>query len=216
MKLGGAAAVGAGAANCCRRRCNRACRCRGSPAPAAETTKADITLQIAPVALELAPNHIISTIGYNGTCPGPVLRMREGVPVTVDVINDTDAPEFVHWHGLFVPAEVDGAEEEGTPPVPPHGRRRYQFTPKPAGTRWYHTHAMAGADLHRGTYTGQFGFLMIDSGNDPGHYDQEVFLALRDWEPFFSSEAWTPTSRRTRGRSRKSRRCSIRARTAWK
>ena len=159
---------------------------QGNAAPTPEG-KADITLQIAPVALELAPNRIISTIGYNGTCPGPILRMKEGVPVTVDVINETDTPEFVHWHGLFVPAEVDGAEEEGTPPVPPNGRRRYQFTPKPPGTRWYHSHAMAGNDLHKGTYTGQFGFLMIDSGKDPGRYDQELFLALRDWEPFFSN-----------------------------
>jgi FtsP/CotA-like multicopper oxidase with cupredoxin domain len=188
IKLGGAAAVGASAARLLPAQMQSGMPMQGSSAPA-ETTKADFTLQIAPVALELAPNHIISTIGYNGTCPGPILRMKEGVPVTVDVINDTDSPEFVHWHGLFVPAEVDGAEEEGTPPVPANGRRRYQFTPKPAGTRWYHSHAMAGADLHRGTYTGQFGFLMIDSGNDPGRYDQELFLALRDWEPFFSSEA---------------------------
>jgi FtsP/CotA-like multicopper oxidase with cupredoxin domain len=154
-----------------------------------DTTPADFSLRIAPVALEIAPSHFISTIGYNGAAPGPVLRMREGKPVTVDVINDTDAAELVHWHGLFIPSEVDGAEEEGTPMVPPGGRHRYQFTPKPAGTRWYHSHAMAGADLHRGTYTGQFGFLMIDSGDDPGHYDQEVFLALRDWEPYFTDQA---------------------------
>jgi len=42
-------------------------------------------------------------------------------------------------------------------------------------------------DLHRGAYTGQFGFLMIDSANDPGGYDQEVFLALREWEPFLTT-----------------------------
>jgi FtsP/CotA-like multicopper oxidase with cupredoxin domain len=185
IKWGGAAAVGAGAVL-------RAQQQSGMPmqqnAASSEVRKADFTLQIAPVALELAPNRIISTIGYNGTCPGPLLRMKEGVPVTVDVINDTETPEFVHWHGLLVPSEVDGAEEEGTPPVPPNGRRRYQFAPRPAGTRWYHSHAMAGADLHKGTYTGQFGFLMIDSGSDPGHYDQEVFLALRDWEPFYTNQ----------------------------
>ncbi|HXX43948.1 MAG TPA: multicopper oxidase domain-containing protein [Candidatus Acidoferrales bacterium] len=151
-------------------------------------TPADFTLRIAPIALEIAPSRFISTIGYNGSSPGPVLRMREGKPVTVDVINDTDAAELVHWHGLFVPSEVDGSEEEGTPMVPSGGRRRYQFTPKPAGTRWYHSHAMAGADLHRGTYTGQFGFLMIDSGTNPGQFDQELFLALRDWEPFFTDQ----------------------------
>jgi FtsP/CotA-like multicopper oxidase with cupredoxin domain len=150
------------------------------------TPKADITLAITPVTVELTPDLVISTTGYNGTAPGPILRMREGVPRIVDVVNDTDVPEQVHWHGLLIPAELDGADEEGTPPVPPHGRRRYHFTPKPAGTRWYHTHTMAMTDLHRGSYTGQFGFLVIDVGNDPGRYDQEVFLALRDWEPFLS------------------------------
>ena len=141
---------------------------RPAVAPGQEAAKADITLRIAPVTVELAPDRVISTIGYNGTSPGPVLRMREGVPVTVDVVNDTDVPEQVHWHGLLIPPEVDGAEEEGTPPVPPHGRRRYQFTPRPAGTRWYHTHTMAMTDLHRGSYTGQFGFLMVESGKRSG------------------------------------------------
>jgi FtsP/CotA-like multicopper oxidase with cupredoxin domain len=150
--------------------------------------RVDITLRIAPVTVELAPTRIISTIGYNGTSPGPILRMREGAPVSVLVINDTDVPELVHWHGLLVPADVDGAEEEGTPFVEPHGQRLFEFTPRPAGTRWYHTHTMAMTDLHRGSYTGQFGFLMIDSGRDPGHYDQELFLALRDWEPFFTTQ----------------------------
>lgn len=154
---------------------------------ASHETKADHTLRIGPVAVELAPSRILSTIGYNNCSPGPVLRMREGKPVSVDVINDTDTPELVHWHGLLIPAEVDGVEEEGTPFVPPHSRRRYEFTPHPAGSRWYHSHAMAEADLHKGTYTGQFGFLYIDSGNDPGRYDQELFLALRDWEPFFTN-----------------------------
>jgi FtsP/CotA-like multicopper oxidase with cupredoxin domain len=153
-----------------------------------ESTPADFTLRIAPIALEIAPSRFISTIGYNGTSPGPVLRMREGKQVSVDVINQTDASELVHWHGFFIPPEVDGTDEEGTPPVPPGGRRRYQFIPRPAGTRWYHSHAMAGADLHRGTYTGQYGFVLIESGDDPGHYDQEIFLAIRDWEPFFTDQ----------------------------
>ncbi len=138
--------------------------------------------------MELAPYRSLSTIGYNGTSPGPLIRVREGKPVTIDVINDTDVPELVHWHGQLIPSEVDGAEEEGTPMIPPHGRHRYQFTPGPAGSRWYHTHTMAGSDLHRGTYTGQYGFFYIDSGKDPGKYDQEHFLALRDWEPFLANE----------------------------
>ncbi len=148
----------------------------------------DITITIAPVTVEIAPNLVFSTIGYNGTSPGPVLRMREGVPQIVDVVNDTDVPEQVHWHGLTLPSELDGADEEGTPPVPPRSRRRYQFTPTPAGTRWYHTHTMAMADLHRGSYTGQFGFLVVEGRDHPGAYDREVFLALRDWEPYFTSQ----------------------------
>ena len=161
-----------------------------SETQAPPTGKPDLTLEIAPVTVELAPDRILSSIGYNGLSPGPVLRMREGKPTTVEVINKTDTPELVHWHGLLIPADVDGVEEQNTPFVPPNGRRSYTFTPRPAGSRWYHSHAMAYADLHKGSYTGQFGFLMIDgrdAGADPGAYDQELFLALRDWEPFFSS-----------------------------
>jgi len=155
--------------------------------PNASGLAADFTLRIAPMLVELAPQVVLSTIGYNNQVPGPLLRMREGQHVAVEVVNETDVPEFVHWHGLFVPSDVDGTEEEGTPPVPPHGRRRYQFVANPAGSRWYHSHTEAMLDLHRGAYTGQFGFLMIDSANDPGLYDQEVFLALREWQPFLTT-----------------------------
>jgi FtsP/CotA-like multicopper oxidase with cupredoxin domain len=153
---------------------------------------ADLTITIAPVTVELAPNLVFSTIGYNGTSPGPILRMREGVPRVVDVVNDTDVPEQLHWHGLCLPPELDGADEEGTPSVPARGRRRYRFTPTPAGTRWYHTHTMAMSDLHRGSYTGQFGFLVVEGTDDPGSYDQEIFLALRDWEPYFTTQMTDP------------------------
>jgi len=156
-----------------------------TPPPAGS---ADITLRIAPVTVELAQDRILSTIGYNGTSPGPILRMKEGKPISVDVFNETDTPELVHWHGFLIPSEVDGVEEEGTPFVPAHGRRRYQFTPLPSGSRWYHSHAMSMADLHKGTYTGQFGFVYIEPANDPGSYDQEFFLAVRDWEPFFTNQ----------------------------
>jgi len=183
LKLGGIALAQAGAPRLL----------VGSQAPAATSSiasavesKADYTLRIAPVTVELDRSRILSTIGYNGTAPGPVLRMREGKPVTVEVINDTDAPELVHWHGMLIPPEVDGTEEEGSPLVAPHGRHRFSLTPGPAGTRWYHSHAMAMDDLHKGAYTGQFGFVYVESGNNPGQYDQELFLALRDWEPFFT------------------------------
>jgi len=74
------------------------------------------------------------------------------------VVNKTDVPELVHYHGLLIPPEVDGAEEEGTPAIPPHGARSYRFTPNPAGTRWYHTHAMSMDDCIAGPTPVSSGF----------------------------------------------------------
>jgi FtsP/CotA-like multicopper oxidase with cupredoxin domain len=149
--------------------------------------KADFTLRIAPASIEIAPRKIVKTIAYNGMAPGPLLRMKEGRPVSIDVFNDTGDPEIVHWHGLQIPSAVDGAMEEGTPMLPPHKSARYTFTPMPSGTRWYHTHVMAGRNLKRGTYTGQFGFIYIEPRDEPGNYDQEIFLALKEWNPYMSS-----------------------------
>src|SRR3974377_1533869 len=99
-----------------------------APTGQTDAAKTEFTLDIAPITVELAPNRIISTVGYNGTSPGPLLRMKEGVPVTVNVTNKTDVPEYVHFHALLIPANVDGSEEEGTPAGPPHGSRSYRFT----------------------------------------------------------------------------------------
>ena len=148
-----------------------------------EAVKADYTLHIAPVTLELAPGKTIRTTGYNGTVPGPALRLPEGRPVTINVINDAGYPDIVHWHGLYLPAVQDGATEEGSPIIPVGHSQLYSFTPKPSGTRWYHSHAMAMTDLTRSTYSGEFGFLLIEpAAGDPGRYDREVLLAARHWE----------------------------------
>src|SRR5579862_7023896 len=60
------------------------------PIDAKEISGIEFNLEIAPVTVELAPNRIISTVGYNGSSPGPLLRMKQGVPVTVNVVNKTD------------------------------------------------------------------------------------------------------------------------------
>jgi FtsP/CotA-like multicopper oxidase with cupredoxin domain len=155
------------------------------PGPAAA---ADFTLRIQPVTVELSPKHHVKTIGYNGVSPGPLLRVPEGKTISIDVQNETDTEEIVHWHGLHIPSNVDGAMEEGTPPVPPHTSARYTFTATPSGTRWYHTHTAAGRNLNRATYTGQFGFFYIEPRREPGDYDAEFFLALKEWEPFWSTQ----------------------------
>lgn len=149
--------------------------------------KADVTLHIGEVDVEIAPRRVIKTIGYNGAVPGPLLCFTEGQAVTVDVFNDSSTPELVHWHGLFIPSEVDGSAEEGTPPIAPKGHARYRFTPRPAGTRWYHTHTFAGRNLHRASYTGQFGALIIDPRQDPARHDQEFVLLLHGWDPYFTT-----------------------------
>jgi FtsP/CotA-like multicopper oxidase with cupredoxin domain len=146
----------------------------------------DYTLHITTSPVEIAPNHIISLTSYNGQFPGPLLRFKEGQRVTVDVYNDTDIPEQLHWHGQKVSTDVDGASEEGTPFIPAHGKRRISFVPGPAGFRFYHTHNRAGADLSAGQYGGQVGPVYIEPRNNPGRYDREVFLVLKEFEPTFS------------------------------
>ncbi|HVR08044.1 MAG TPA: multicopper oxidase domain-containing protein [Thermoanaerobaculia bacterium] len=148
--------------------------------------KADYTLRIGTGLVELAPGHIVSTTLYNGQFPGPLVRLKEGRRVVVDIHNDTDTPELVHWHGQMIPTEVDGAAEEGSPAVPAHGMRRIAFVPKPSGFRFYHTHVAAGSDLNRGTYTGQAGPVYIEPASHPGAYDREVFLVMKEFAPAFS------------------------------
>ena len=148
--------------------------------------KADYTLRIGTGLVELAPEHIVSTKLYNGQFPGPLIRLKEGRPVVVDIFNDTDTPELVHWHGQMVPSDVDGAVEEGSPYVPPHGTRRVTFTPRPAGFRFAHTHLIAGNDLNQGTYTGQAAPVYIEPANNAGAYDREIFLIMKEFLPSFS------------------------------
>ena len=73
---------------------------------------ADYVLHIAATPVEIAPKKIISAVTYNGLFPGPLLRFKEGRQVTVDVFNDTDTPEQLHWHGQLISTSVDGAAEE--------------------------------------------------------------------------------------------------------
>ena len=178
LKMGGAAAVTS-----------------AMPRSARALGVADYSLDIAPYSLQLSAKHTIKTIAYNQQVPGPLLRLQEGKPVMIDVTNHTAVDEIVHWHGLFLPSEVDGAMEEGTPMIPAGGSFRYTFTPTPAGFRWYHTHSFAGNDLKKSQYTGQHGFLWIEPRENPARYDQEIdelrsrIAKLRPEEPLYSGNA---------------------------
>ncbi|HEX7323468.1 MAG TPA: multicopper oxidase domain-containing protein [Mycobacterium sp.] len=184
LKFGGAALLGGGALAGADVSCSR------RPPPG----RADHTLRIGNGLVELAPDLVVSTTLYNGQFPGPLLRFTEGKSVVVDVYNDTDVPRQVHWHGQILPADVDGSAEEGTPFVPPHGMRRMQFVPGPPGLRYYHAHMAAGADLSLGAYAGEAGPVYIEPTQNPGAYDREVFLTLKEFEPTLGPNANVPTN----------------------
>jgi FtsP/CotA-like multicopper oxidase with cupredoxin domain len=152
---------------------------------AAGAAKPDYTLEITEIEWELAPKKKVRTATYNGQIPGPLLRVTEGKPVKMQIVNRLDHDEIVHWHGQWIPVDADGAMEEGSPMIPAGGSSLVQFAPRPSGLHWYHTHAEARRDLKRGLYSGQFGVLHVDSAaGDPGKYDQEQFIVLHDWEPY--------------------------------
>lgn len=150
---------------------------------------AEINLSIEPAQIDVAPGRATTTTTYNGTAPGPLIRMREGIPVSVEIVNRTGAAEYVHWHGFEVPPELDGAQEEGSLAVPAGGRLRYEITPREPGSRYLHSHAMAMNDLSRGAWSGQFAFVYVEPRQNPGRYDQEIFLATHEWEPRLAMES---------------------------
>jgi len=144
---------------------------------------ADITLRIERTQIEVAPGRTITTATYNGTSPGPLIRLKEGVATSVTIWNGTDVPEYVHWHGFEIQPELDGTEEEGSWVVPAGGHLQYEITPVQIGSRYIHSHAMAMTDLSRGVYSGQFAFVYVEPRRNPGRYDQEIFLSTHEWEP---------------------------------
>ena len=156
-------------------------------AQAASLSAPDYRLEIAEIDWEIAPKKKFRVAAYNGQIPGPILRLTEGKRVTIEITNRVTWPEIVHCHGQWIPVAADGASEEGSPMIPPGTTGSISFKPKPSGLHWYHTHAMAGRNLKRGLYSGQFGVLHVAPYIDPGLYDREQFIVLHDWEPYFAN-----------------------------
>jgi len=146
----------------------------------------DYRIEIGEIDWELSPTKKLRTTAYNGQIPGQLIRLEEGKSVSIEIANRLDRQEIVHWHGLWIPPDVDGSMEEGSPMIAPGATTRIAFTPRPSGLHWYHTHAMAHRSLKQGLYTGQFGPLYVEARSNPGRYDQEQFLVLHDWEPYYS------------------------------
>lgn len=147
-----------------------------------QDVKNRIKLTISQVEVEIAKGLIIKTFGYNGSSPGPVLKMKDGELTEVEVINKTDHDEVMHWHGQEIPAEVDGSEEEGTPLAKSHSSQKYVFKPGPPGLKWYHTHMLTDGDKRFGMYSGQQGIVFVEPKHNLGNYDQEVSLIAHEWQ----------------------------------
>jgi multicopper oxidase len=115
-----------------------------------------------------------AAIAYNGTVPGPVLRVRAGQRMRVLYSNRSALPTSVHWHGVILPNGMDGVAGITQPPVARNGQFVYEFEPRPPGTRWYHDHA-----FHLGIIRGLFGMLIIEDPNDEPA-DAEFALVFHD------------------------------------
>jgi FtsP/CotA-like multicopper oxidase with cupredoxin domain len=114
---------------------------------------------------------------YDGRLPGPLLRATVGQQVRVDVYNETDSAERVHWHGQD--EALDGPCD-----VPACSMRRMEFTPQRAGLYFYHSQVIAAAHLDAGLYSGQAGGLLVGNGNAWGRWDREGVVVLKECEPF--------------------------------
>ncbi len=133
----------------------------------------NLTIDTIPVNFT---GHRAMATGVNGTVPGPTLCWREGDTVTIRVTNQMKSPASIHWHGVRVPADMDGVPGLSYPGIAPGETFVYRFPVLQNGTYWYHSHTRFQEQ------TGLLGALIIaPRGADPIHYDREYVVLLSDW-----------------------------------
>jgi FtsP/CotA-like multicopper oxidase with cupredoxin domain len=123
---------------------------------------------------EVAPGVTIAGFGYNGQVPGPTIELTQGVPVEIAFTNRLAEPTLIHWHGLRIPAAMDGTQSTQRP-VEPGETFIYRFTPPDAGTFWYHPHANETEQLEKGLY----GAFIVRAADEPV-VDREQVLIFDD------------------------------------
>ena len=133
-----------------------------------------VELEAAEHGWEIAPGRTVAGYAFNGQVPGPVIHARRGVPLEVRFTNRLPEPTLVHWHGLRIPAAMDGTQDVQRP-VPPGETFTYRFTPPDAGTFWYHPHANETEQLEKGLY----GALVVHGEGEPV-LDADRVLVLDD------------------------------------
>ena len=132
-------------------------------------------LEIGPTQLKIDGRDAFAT-GINGSVPGPLIRLKQGQRVRLDVSNSLDEYSSIHWHGLLLPTDMDGVPGISFDGIPPGGTYNYEFDVRQNGTYWYHSHSGLQEQL------GVYGPLIIDpDGPDPVDYDREFVVLLSDW-----------------------------------
>ena len=117
-----------------------------------------------------------NAVAINGTIPGPLLRLREGEDVELNVTNRLDEDTSIHWHGLLVPSGMDGVPGLSFPGIRPGETFRYRFRLRQSGTYWYHSHS--GLQEQQGHYAP---IIIEPSGPEPHPFDREHVIVLSDW-----------------------------------
>ncbi|NBN62971.1 multicopper oxidase family protein [Pannonibacter tanglangensis] len=143
----------------------------------ARAQAADLLLPVTETAHALRPDVVtggMMTFGDRG--PPPVLRLRQGQPYVVDVVNRLREATVVHWHGLRLANAMDGVPYLTQAPIEPGQRFRYTLTSPDAGTFWYHPHCNTLEQMARGLT----GLLIVDEAEDPG-FDVDLPLNIRDF-----------------------------------
>jgi FtsP/CotA-like multicopper oxidase with cupredoxin domain len=130
----------------------------------------------APTELPLIDGGTLRVWAYNGTVPGPSLRIKLGETLRVTFTNKLPQETTIHWHGVRVPNGMDGVPHMTQPPVHPGGTFTYEFTPKDAGTFWFHPHVRSSEQVERGLY----GLLIVEDVSPPP-FTRDVAWILDDW-----------------------------------
>ena len=112
-------------------------------------------------------------IGINGTVPAPLLRLKQGTVVRFTVVNELDESSSIHWHGLLVPADMDGVPGVSFPGIAPGETFTYRFPVRQSGTYWWHSHS--GLQEQQGHY----GPLVIDPAC--GLNSEHSIRTLQQW-----------------------------------
>ena len=136
-------------------------------------TQFDLTIGETPVNLTGAPRVALTV---NGSLPAPTLRWREGDTVTLRVTNTLAEDSSIHWHGILLPANMDGVPGVSFAGIRPGETHAYRFDVRQSGTYWYHSHS--GFQEQRGVY----GALVIEPRRpEPYSYDRDHLVILSDW-----------------------------------